>query len=207
MVIIMSKSKKSTKKSTKKTIVVMSILFLVIIISYYFIHTSTKPLFKMDKTNNSEFEKLIAKDLENSYPSSPREVVKLYSRITKCLYSQDLKDEDIDKLAQVLRVLLDEELLNNNTNDKFLIDLKTDITTYRKINRTIINYTIQSNGDINYWDKNKEELASVVTSNSLKEGTDYTKVYQKYVLRKDKDGQWKILGWEPTKEIDLSDNE
>ncbi len=199
----MSKS----KKSNKKTIIVMAILFLVIIVSYYFIRTSTKPLFRMDSENNSEFDKLLAKDLENNYPSTPREVVKLYSRITKCLYNQDLKDEDIDKLSQVQRALLDEELINNNPNDKFLIDLKTEITAYRKASRTIMNYSVQSNGDINYWDKNDESFASVVTSSSLKEGADYTKIYQKYILRKDKDGQWKILGWEPTKEINLNDNQ
>lgn len=195
------------KKSTVKTIIVMAVILIVIVISYYFVRTSTKPLIKTDSNNASELEILLAKDMKNSYPSSPREVVKLYSRITKCLYNQELKDKDIDNLSEVLRALLDEELLNNNPKDVYLIDLKTDITTYRKANREIINYSVQSEEKINYWDKNKENFASVVTSISLKEGDDYNKTYHKYILRKDNDGQWKILGWELTKEIDLSGNE
>lgn len=196
-----------SKKSTKKTIIVMGLLLIVIVTSYYFIRTSTKPLIKTSTDNASEYEKLLAKDIKNNYPSSPREVIKLYNRITKCLYNQNLKDEEIDKLSEVLRVLLDEELLNNNPKDTFLIDLKTEITTYRKVSRMIINYTVQSNADINYWDKNEDSLASVVSSISLKEGTDYTKVFHKYILRLNDEGQWKILGWEPTEEIDLSEND
>jgi hypothetical protein len=196
-----------SKKSTKKTIIVMFIFLIVIVISYYFIRTSTKPLFKMGTDNDTEYEKLLAKDIKNNYPFSPREVIKLYSRITKCLYNQDLKDEEIDKLSEVLLVLLDDELLINNPKDTFLIDLKSEITTYRKASRTIINYTVQSNADINYWEKNEQSLSSVVSSISLKEGSDYTKVYQKYILRNENDGQWKILGWEPTKEIDLNEND
>lgn len=196
-----------SKKSSKKTIVVMTIFLIVIVISYYFIRTSTKPLIKIGTDNATEYDKLLEKDIQNNYPSSPREVVKLYNRIMKCLYNQDLKDEEIDKLAEVLRVLLDEELLNNNPKDSFLIDLKSEITTYRKASRTIINYTVQGNKDVGYWEKNEEELASVVSSISLKENSDYTKVFHKYILRQDNDGKWKILGWEPTKEINLNENE
>lgn len=196
-----------SKKSSKKTIVVMTIFLIVIVISYYFIRTSTKPLIKIGTDNATEYDKLLAKDIENNYPSSPREIVKLYNRIMKCLYNQDLKDEEIDKLSEVLRALLDEELLNNNPNDTFLIDLKSEITTYRKASRTIINYTVQGNKDVSYWEKNEEDLASVVSSISLKENSDYTKVFHKYILRQDNDGKWKILGWEPTKEINLNENE
>lgn len=196
-----------SKKSSKKTIVVMTIFLIVIVISYYFIRTSTKPLIKIGTDNATEYDKLLAKDIENNYPSSPREIVKLYNRIMKCLYNQDLKDEEIDKLSEVLRALLDEELLNNNPNETFLIDLKSEITTYRKASRTIINYTVQGNKDVSYWEKNEEDLASVVSSISLKENSDYTKVFHKYILRQDNDGKWKILGWEPTKEINLNENE
>ena len=157
-------------KSTKKTIIVMTVLLIIIVTSYYFISTSTKPLIKTGADNASEYEKLLAKDIKNNYPSSPREVIKLYSRINKCLYNQDLKDEEVGKLSEVLRELLDEELLINNPLDTFLIELKTEITTYRKANRTIINYSVQSNSDIYYWDKDDESLSGVVSATSLKEG-------------------------------------
>lgn len=193
-----------SKQSTKKTITVMIIVLIVIAVSYYFIRTSTKPLINIGADNDSEVEKILSKDLDNNYPSSPREVVKLYSRISKCLYNENLSEKEIDKLAKVIRVLLDEELLENNPNDVYLIDLKTDITTFRKAKRTIVNHSLQNNEDIIYWDNKEESMASIVSSISLKEDSEYAKIYHKYILKKDMDGNWKILGWGSTDEIDIT---
>lgn len=193
---------KKGKKSTRKTIITMSVLLLVIISVYFFIRTRTAPIFKSDKKDQSEIEILISKDMVNSYPSSPREIIKLYSRIAKMYYHKDTKEEDIDKLANQMRYMFDEELLTNNPYDTYIIELKTEISTFKKANRTIINYTIQSGDEVVTWEKDKTKYASVIVTFSLKEGSYYTKVKEKFTLRKDSKDNWKILGWELLKEAE-----
>lgn len=192
------------KSSTLKIVFVMTIVLLALVLSYLFIQTRTTPIINRKDSKKTELEVLLTKDIEASYPNTPRKLVELYSRYAKGMFNEKPKDEEIDTLADKIRLLFDEELLLNNPLDTYLLELKTEITTYRKANRTMINYVIQSNDSISYWTKDKIEYASVIASYTLKENSDYTKLYEKFIVRKDSNDNWKILGWELTEEVDLT---
>jgi len=192
------------KSSTLKIIFVMTIILLTLVLSYLYIQTRTTPLINRKDGNKSELEILLTKDIESGYPNSPRKLVELYSRYAKGMFNEKPNDKEIETLADKIRLLFDDELLLHNPLDTYLIELKTEITSYRKANRTMMNYVIQSSDGIQYWTKDKVEYAYVIASYTLKENSDYTKIYEKFLIRKDSDGNWKILGWEIAEEVDLT---
>ena len=198
---------KKSRKQRVKTIVFMCIFSATLIALYFFIRTRTIPFPMKSVSSISETERLLAKDIANNYPSSPREVLKLYSRITKCLYNEKLTSEQTEQLANQLRQLFDEELLQNNPTENYLSDLNVEITGYRKANRSIMNYVIENSDSVKYWDKEKQNYASSVMSFTTKEKNDYSKIFEKFLFRKDTENNWKILGWKLTdkKEIDVSE--
>ena len=52
--------------------------------------------------------------MENNYPKTVRDVIKLYTRYLKCLYNEKLSDEDIEALNKKMRELYCEKLKNYN---------------------------------------------------------------------------------------------
>mgnify|MGYP000846283198 CR=1 FL=1 len=187
----MSKS----KKSTIKTICFMIVFAVIVIVIYWYVSTRTTPLFSKPDGPTTEIEKLLNKDIPGNYPSTPREVIKLYCRITKVLYSEELEDEQIEKLSEQLSSLYDDELIANKTKEEYLLDLKVDISSYRKSKRNIMQYVIENSDRVVYWDKEDRNYASLVASFTTKESNTYTKIFEEFILRKDSAGKWKILGW------------
>lgn len=187
-------------KKTAHTIGFMIVFSVVVIAVYYYISTRTTPIFPKSITDMTEVEALVTKDLEADYPATPREVLKLYNRIMKNFYNSKLKEDEISQLAQQMFYLFDEELKQSNTYEEYLLDLKVEITDYKNDGKTIMNDTVESSEEVFYWEDQGAEYASLSSSYTMKEGGDYTKVIEDFMLRKDKEGNWKILGWK------LSDN-
>ncbi len=167
----------------------------------------------------SEISKLFAKDLAAEYPETPREVVKLYSRITVCFYDEERTDEEIEKLADMSLMLFDEELLEKNPRDEYLSNLKAVIADYNKSERIITDYTVQSSNMIDKYTVDGEDYAKIRVMYSMRDfkmleedeggflqgcGTSkrknrvysYYTTYEDFLLRKDDGGQWKILVWQ-----------
>ncbi len=197
----MSKNKRDINKSTLITVLAMSIIAAIIIFSYYYIQTTTKPLFPNMSGDKSEAQILIEKDLELAYPATPREVMRLFLRVTKCLYNDDLTEEEIESLVSKLREINDEELLEINTLENQIIILKEEIDEFKEENKKLSNYSIEESESIVYWTKDGRDYASVLVSSTFTKSKELIKVYEDFTLRRDEDGKWKILGWS------LSDND
>ena len=196
-----------SKRSTVKTICFMIIFAIIIIAIYWFVSTRTTPLFSKPDSSTTELEKLLYKDIPGSYPSTPREVIKLYSRITKVIYSEELDDEQIQKLSDQLSCLYDDELIANKTKEEYILDLKVDISSYRKDKRNIMQYVIENSDQVVYWDKEDRNYASLVASFTTKESSSYTKIFEEFILRKDSAGKWKILGWKLSDKTEIDGGE
>lgn len=184
-----------SRKSTLKTICFMIIFGFIVIAIYLFVSTRTTPLFSKSDSSTTELEKLLSKDIPGNYPSSPREVIKLYCRITKVIYSQELDDEQIQKLSEQLTCLYDDELIANQSKEEYLLDLKVDISNYRDNKRNIMQYVIENSDQVVYWDKEDKNYASLAVSFTTKESNSYSKIFEEFILRKDNAGNWKVLGW------------
>ena len=150
---------------------------------------------KIEEKASTEVTELMEKNLNTEYPASVREVVKLYLRIITCYYNEDLTEDEKIVLADQQRALLDKELLDKNKYSDFMKRLDDEIASYKGSNKTIINYQINSNESVQKWWNNDRECASIIVLVNLN-GKTLNQVYEKFVLRKDDQGRWKILGWD-----------
>ena len=91
--------KKSTK-TTAITIIVMAIITAVVIFFYF---KTTQNVTDEETVAKTEIEKLLKKDMENNYPGTPKEVLKLYGRMTQCLYNDELNQKQIEGLLEQIR--------------------------------------------------------------------------------------------------------
>jgi hypothetical protein len=151
-----------------------------------------------DKKAMTELEKLKALDLVEDYPSTQKEVVDLFSRITKQFYVTENSDKDIAALANQMRHLFDEQLLLNNPYTEYMERLNNEILDYKKSKRVIIAYTIDRITDADQAVVEGEELCGVRVLFDLVDGNQKDiKIYENILLVK-VDGIWKVRGWQET---------
>ena len=101
--------------------------------------------------------------------------------------------DELYDLGDQARKLFDDELLENNPRDEYFKNLKEDISEYHDKNKTIASSAVDSSNDVEYKEVDGDDCAYVKASYFIKEGNAYSRTYQMYVLRKDADGNWKIL--------------
>ena len=186
--------KKSTGKVTA-TVFIMLLITVAILFGYF--KMTQKPLEEEETVAKTEIEKLLKKDMEHNYPGTSREVLKLYGRMTQCMYNDNLNEKQVEGLLDQLRKLYDEELLEQNPRDTHLENLYRDIEDYQKHKRKIMSYTVQKSSQIKAYESNGKEYA--VGYMLFITGDDTTaliKTYEKFMLRKDTNGNWKVVGWD-----------
>ncbi len=146
-----------------------------------------------EKVELTKVQQLTTKNLDTNYPATPREVVKLYNRIITCFYAEEYTEEELYALGDQARKLFDEELLENNPRDAYFTALKADIEDYHSRKRVISNSTVCDSNDVQFHTVDGAECAYVTASYFISEDKNYNRTNQMYVLRKDEDGNWKIL--------------
>lgn len=157
---------------------------------YYLSHRQT------DKDNApTEKEQLLNKDLERSYPSTAREVVKLYNRIVCCLYNEENSESETEALGDQLRMMLDEELLAQNPEEIYLTNLQIELEEYDREKKQIISVTISTAKEVEYKEVDDVEYAYVASTYYIKGEDESGHAKQTYILRKGEDERWKILGY------------
>jgi Na+-transporting NADH:ubiquinone oxidoreductase subunit NqrC len=180
-----------------KTILIVVILMALGIGYYYYLSNRTPSSNAVSEDlSKQEIDALTTRNIKNNYPDSPKEVVKLYARITKAYYNTKLTDEQIETLGKQARLLFDDELKNKQTESEFLSALKEDIASYNSKKRYISDYKVETNDNVEYKTLNGEKYASVVVLYYIREGSNLNCSYNKFTLRQDDTGCWKILYWE-----------
>lgn len=182
-------------KKTLMVVFLMSFLCTFILVAYYYVSTSIKPVFAPSIKSKEEVEILIDKDLDLSYPSTPKEVLGLYLRMEKCFYNDSLSNSQLKELVQQSRILLDDELIEENLFNKQVKSLEEEIAEFKERDRRLTSDIMEDDSNINYWTYKKDSYASLVVVNTFHEMGEITKVYEEFVFRQDKEGRWKILGW------------
>lgn len=140
-------------------------------------------------------QKIDARNLEQDYPKTPRAVLKLYNEIITSYYEGNYTEEEFDKLIDQARILFDKELADNNTKEEYKSAVQDSIANYSGRNFKIRQTDVCDSSDVKYItdDKNGDQLAYVTASYFTEEKKKFDKTYQMYVLRKDAEGNWKIL--------------
>lgn len=165
---------------------------------YMYLSSRDMPTPAEQETVVSGIGKLAARDLDTDYPNTPRKVVDFYSQITKSFYSEELTEEELIKLCDQSVKLFDAELLNINPEETFLDNTKAAIEEYAKIDRVVTDYVLEASDDIDYYTEAGQEYASISVKYFIREKDGYGKTYEDFLLRKDGEGRWKIVGWQIT---------
>ncbi len=189
-------------KKNLKTLII-GIGFVVLIVGYYTYLSNKTPDAEQPVFSNEEVGKLISRNLEGMYyPEFPRSVVEFYSRIVVAYYYTPLEENEIEALGRQARKLFDEELLEKNPEEKFFEDLKLEIAGYNELERKVYSYTVEDSSEVQMFTFDGEQYAIVSATYLMREKSKVVNVYHDYTLRKDADGNWKILFWEKSDVIE-----
>ena len=189
--------KQKMKFNGKKGFIIIIVLLLLVVGYYYYL--SNRNMQKEENVEITEVQELLLRDLNRNYPPTPKEVVKYYFDITKCLYNEKLSEADIEALAVRLEEIFDEELAAHQIRDEYFQDLKAEITVFQSGNR-ILNYSTSSSTDVDYFDQDGQEWARLYGTFYLQVDKKMNSLDEVFILRRDEDGHWKIYGWEPVEE-------
>ena len=178
----------------KKTRIVMLAIVIVAAIctAFYIVNNNSKKE-SAKEAGLTEIQKITTRNMEKDYPATPREVIKFYNRIVKCYYSRQYSDDELEQLADQALSMFDDDLLKKNEKESYIESVKSDAAQYEEDNKSISQTDVCDSNDVKYMTDNGDDIAYVTASYFIKNGSSYTKTYQEYVLRKDGDGDWKIL--------------
>lgn len=192
-------------KKYKSMIIIVILAALALV--YYFYLSNRPTADTVDKVKKTtKIEDVLAKDI-STVTNTPKSAVKFYSEVLECLYNETPKDEQITDLGIKAREVMDEELINSNPKEGYLIDLSADVSEYSKANRIILSYVVESSDEVEYYTENDKEYAIVNASYTLRETENFSKTNEEYILRKDEEGYWKILGWRIAEQVVTEDQD
>ena len=91
-------------KNMKKLITITLIIVLCVVLYYRYANKEDKDSTETNANNGklSEVEKILTKNLDEIYPTTPLEVVKFFTRIQKCYYNENHTDEVIQERGNIL---------------------------------------------------------------------------------------------------------
>lgn len=178
----------------KKTrIVILAIVIVAAICTAFYIVNNNSKKESAREAELTEIQKITTRNMEKDYPATPREVIKFYNRIVKCYYGRQYSDYELEQLADQALSMFDDDLLKKNEKESYIESVKSDAAQYEEDNKSISQTDVCDSNDVKYMTDNGDDIAYVTASYFIKNDSSYTKTYQEYVLRKDGDGDWKIL--------------
>lgn len=185
---------KKAKRPASAIFSVISIAAVVIVLIYVNQSKQADNLKETSLEKLSEVEKMMEMDLVDDYPETPKELAKLHGDMTRLLYS-GVEDDEIKNLAVKIRELYDDEFLTNNPEEQYLADLYTDIALWNQVNRRIeFNVVANEEHEEKYEKDGKQYATAYISFTIIEKGR--TSELRRYIMRKDKDDRWKILGWD-----------
>ncbi|MCR5597393.1 MAG: hypothetical protein K6G19_04420 [Lachnospiraceae bacterium] len=192
------------KKNIIKTVVIMIIVAAVLIGGYVFMtmqrgKETDRSLETETAKEMTAVQKIIAEAPYKEYPATPVQVVKYYNEITKCFYNEKYSDQELTSLSMISRTLFDKELKDQQSDVDYLVALQADIEVFKASNITIYDSVVSPSTEVEYFTHDGYDCARLYSTYTLKSGTVYQSTKEVYILRKDENGRWKILGFDMVK--------
>ena len=175
------------KNAVRIAIIMIALGCLVVGYYYYLSHRNTTA----EETKPEKEEELtlvLNKDFVSEYPETPRSVIKWYNRIICLYYDSETKSDDVDDLCDQAMMLMDAALLQENPRDTYIMNVRADIEDYANHERRVVATDVCSSADVEFREANGSRYAYVQAYYFIKEGSNYTRTYQKFALRKDESG-------------------
>lgn len=192
----------------KKRTTIVTIILLVVIVGvvgvYAILQGRTRA--QSSEATMTAVQKVLYRDLKTNYPPTVKEVVKYYIEIQKCFYSDSTSDEELEQLGLKARELFDEELLEANEVQGYLIKLKADVQDFKDKKRTMTSASVASSLNVDMFEADGYEFARISCNYSVMEGSVNNIVSIVYLLRKDENRLWKIYGWDNAENVNIDFN-
>lgn len=185
-------------KGKKGTIILF--LLLCMLLCYYFYLSNKKEEAKEEVVETTYVQEVLLRDLSRNYPATPKEVLKYYCEITQCFYNEEYSEEQLKELGDKAMQLYDEELAAYQPEMEYMNNLKADIAAFAQDEIRISSFKVSSSTDVDYYSVGEREYAKLYSVFTLRKGTHLQPVEEMFILRRDADGHWKILGWEEVRE-------
>ena len=181
----------------KKTkIVFLVILFAALLVVGCYCYLVNRDAKEQKENTVSTVQAVLARDLKHDYPPSPKEVLKYYQQINKCLYNEECTEQEMEDLALKARELFDEELQANNELGSYLIKMTSEVKNFRALGRRISNISISASTDVDFFEDDGHSFARLRCGYTILEKKQSYSTIEVYLLRKDADDHWKIYGWD-----------
>ncbi len=178
-----------------KALIIVIFLLCLVLGYYYYLSNKRSGRESEQQVKATAVQEVLMRDLESNYPPTPREVVKYYAEITRCFYGEDYTDEEFKDMAMKIQKLYDDELVANKTEQQYLDDLLLEINGLKDQQVVISSYSPASSTDVEEFVQDGYNWAQMRCTFNLRQGTQFQKTEEIFLLRKDADGHWKIFGW------------
>ncbi|MCR4585530.1 MAG: hypothetical protein K5686_07355 [Lachnospiraceae bacterium] len=195
-------------KKALKTVILMIIMAALILGCYLYLSRRNKEKSSPQKqeekivTEMTAAQKLIAQAPYMDYPATPVQLLKYYNELTRIFYNESFSEDEIAKLASIARGLYDEELKSMQSDTDYLEALKADIANMHQINFKLYKSDVSPSTDVEYFEHEGRECAKLYCTYEEQSGGLFQTAREVFILRKDDEGHWKILGFKLVKEGD-----
>lgn len=135
---------------------------------------------------------VINRNLKEDYPVSPEDVVSFYGEIMTGLLNEEMTIEQTNKLIAKSRKLMDQELLESYSQAQYQQTIISTRDKYQKKKMLMEMQEIDREKNVVYEEKDKIQYSVVKQVYYTHKKNTYTKHQSKFMLRKNKDGLWKI---------------
>ena len=188
------------KKATTRTTII--VIMLVLAVVGYYAYLSNKSRESREEASMSVVQSTLSRDLSKNYPPTPKEVIKYYNELLRCLYNEESTDEEIEALGLKARELYDAELLAINDEESAQQRLKAEVYDFRQKKRRITSFNLAASTSVYFFEEDGFEFARIMCGyNIMQDGKNYPSGLM-YLLRKDANKQWKIYGWKDVENLE-----
>lgn len=187
------------KKTAIIGIIVVVAIAAMVIVAFY-MQTRRGKTEAEPEVDVSKVMDILLRDIDKSYPPTPKEVLKYYSEITCCFYDDSITEEQLEQLAKRSYLLYDDELKDNMSFDTYYENLKKDVIDFQAQKIVVSGYSVSAATDVERFNEDGFEWARLYAQYRLRQGTEYRYSNEVFILRKDNVGHWKIYGFDLVKE-------
>lgn len=188
------------KKSTVRVTIIFAVL-IVAVVGYY-AYLSGKSRDAAADAKMTQTQLVLSRDMQNDYPPTVKEVIKYYMDIQKCLYNEECTDEEVDQLGLRARELYDAELLENNEEAMNLLQLKSEVASFRSEEKKITSISVASSVNVDTFTQDGYDFSRIQCNYTVLENGQSNPTSVIYLLRRDGNRRWKIYGWDLAQNVD-----
>ena len=199
--------KTGQKKNVNSNKTILVIVLLMVAVVGYYCYLLNRSNTEAKEPELTAAQEVLLRDMEKSYPPTPKEVIKYYNEIMKCFYNEDCTQDEIEDLAMRARELYDEELLEHNEWGPYIINLTAEILQYKENGKKLSGCSVAASTDVDYFEDDGYSYARISCGYTVLQGKESNASMQVYLLRKDADGHWKIYGWDLAENVDVGQND